>query len=98
MLRIMIYDRPQETSFLVEGRLVGLWVKALEKCWEIGSAADPSKAIRVTLSLTALGGEGRDLLTRMRQQGVGLDSAGVLMQAIIAQIEAEMETEEPLWS
>ena len=35
MLRIMIYERPQETSFLVEGRLVGLRVKALEKMAEV---------------------------------------------------------------
>ena len=31
MLRMTIYERPQETSFLVEGRLVGMWVKALEQ-------------------------------------------------------------------
>src|SRR5689334_8583593 len=74
MLRITIYERPQETSFLVEGRLVGRWVKALEKCWEIGLTVSPSNAVLVTLSLTALDGEGRDLLTRMRRQGGRLES------------------------
>jgi hypothetical protein len=94
MLRITIYERPQETSFLVEGRLVGQWVKALERCWEIVLDAEPSKAVLVTLSLTALDCEGRDLLTRMRRQGVGLESAGILMQAIIAEIEERAETAE----
>ena len=94
MLRITIYDRPQETSFLVEGRLVGQWVKALERCWEIVLAAEPSKAVLVTLSLTALEDEGRNLLTRMRRQGVKLESAGVLMQAIIAEIEQRVEMED----
>jgi hypothetical protein len=94
MLRITIYDKPQETSFLVEGRLVGQWVRALEKCWEIGLAAEPSKAMLVTLSLSALDHEGRDLLTRMRRQGVALDSAGILMQAIIAEIEGKVEATE----
>jgi hypothetical protein len=97
MLRITICDRPEETSFLVEGKLVGLWVKALEKCWEIALAAEPSRAIVVTLALTALDSEGRELLTRMRRHGVGLESSGILMNAIIAEIEAEMETEESLW-
>jgi len=94
MLRITIYERPPETSFLVEGRLVGLWVKALEKCWEVGLAAEPSRAVRVTLSLTALDREGRDLLTRMRRQGVGLESAGILMQVISAEIQETVEMAE----
>ena len=94
MLRITIYDKPQETSFLVEGRLVGQWVRALEKCWEISSAAEPLKPMLVTLSLSALDHGGRDLLTRMRRQGVGLDSAGILMQVIIAEIEGKVEAAE----
>ncbi|HXI88851.1 MAG TPA: hypothetical protein VNO24_02440 [Blastocatellia bacterium] len=97
MLRMTIYERPQETSFLVEGRLVGMWVKALEQCWEIGLAAEPSKPVLVTLSLTALDGEGRDLLTRMRRHGVGLESAGILMQAIIAEVEKKAQMEELSW-
>ena len=88
MLRISINDRPHETSFLVEGRLTGLWVKALEKCWEIALAAEPSKGMVVTLALTALDGEGRGLLTRMRRQGIVLESSGILMNAIIAEIES----------
>ena len=94
MLRITIYERPQETSFLIEGRLVGQWVKALERCWEIVLDAQPSGAVRVTLSLTALDREGRDLLTRMRRQGVGLESAGILMQVIIAEIEEKLQMAE----
>lgn len=31
-------------------------------------------------------------------QGIVLESSGVLMNAIIAEIEAEIETEEPLWA
>ena len=93
MLRITIYERPQETSFRVEGRLVGQWVKALETCCEIGLNAEPSRAVLVTLSLAALDGEGRDLLTKLRRQGVRLESVGILMQAIIAEIEERIEME-----
>ena len=62
MLRIMIYERPQETNFLIEGRLSGRWVKALEKCWEIVLAAEPSKAVLVTLAVTSVDFKGRELL------------------------------------
>ena len=34
MLRIYIHDEVPVTSFVVEGKLVGPWVKELEKCWE----------------------------------------------------------------
>ena len=86
MLRIMIYERPQETSFLVEGRLVGRWVKALEKCWEIVLDAEPSKAVLVALAVTSVDFKGRELLARMRRHGVRLEPARVRsMKAIVAE-------------
>jgi hypothetical protein len=90
MIRITIYDRPQETSILVEGRLVGLWVKALEKCWEIAQAADSSSAVRVTLAASVVDSQGRELLTRMRRCGVKLDSSGILTKGMIKDIEAKV--------
>ena len=33
MLRIYIHDEVPVTSFVLEGKLVGPWVKELEKCW-----------------------------------------------------------------
>jgi hypothetical protein len=90
MIRITIYDRPQETSILVEGRMVGLWVKALEKCWEIALAADSSRAVRVTLAASVVDREGRELLTRMRRCGVTLDPSGILTRGMIKDIEAKV--------
>jgi DNA-binding response OmpR family regulator len=90
MLRITIYERPQETSLLIEGKLAGLWVKALEKYWEIVSAAEPFKATLVTLAVTAVDSDGRELLTRMRRQGVRLEVAGVRrMDAVTEEVEME---------
>ncbi len=94
MLRITIHDQAAVTSFVVEGKLVGPWVKELEKCWERASAADPSQAMLVDLvAVTFIDTEGRALLSRMRRQGVRLLSHGVLIDAIVAKIEAE-ETRE----
>ena len=37
MLRIYIHDEVPVTSFVLEGKLVGPWVKELEKHWESAS-------------------------------------------------------------
>ena len=90
MLRITINDQPPTTSFVLEGKLVGPWVKELEKCWASALAADPAGAMLVNLAaVTFIDSDGRALLARMRRQGVRLLSHGVLIDAIVAQIEAE---------
>ena len=90
MLRITTHDQAGTTSFAVEGKLVGPWVKELEKCWERALAADPSGAVLVNLaSVTFIDSEGQALLTRMRREGVRLLSREVLINALVAQIEAE---------
>ena len=90
MLRIYIHDEVPVTSFVVEGKLVGPWVKELEKCWESVVASHACRSMLVDLvHVTFIDSEGRALLTRMRRKGVKLLSAGVLIDAIVAEIEAE---------
>ena len=90
MLRIYIHDEVALTSFVVEGKLVGAWVKELEKCWERVVATHPCRSMLVDLAqVTFIDCEGRALLTRMRRKGVKLLSAGILINAIVAEIEAE---------
>ena len=94
MLRITIHDKPRVTSFIIEGKLVGPWVKELEKCCERVLATEPSSTMLVNLTaVTFIDYEGRELLTRMRRQGVRLESAGLVMNAIVGEIEAEVEKE-----
>lgn len=90
MLRITIHNDAQVTSFVIEGKLVGPWVEELEKCWKSALAADPSQAMLVNLAaVTFIDSAGRALLTRMRRRGGKFLSAGVLINAIVAEIEAE---------
>jgi anti-anti-sigma regulatory factor len=91
MLRITTHNESQAISLVVEGKLVGPWVKELEKCWESLLAAEPAKAVVVNLTaVTFVDSAGRELLTRMRRQGARLVPAGCLMNAIVAEIEAEV--------
>lgn len=95
MLRITIHDHAPITCLVLEGKLVGPWVKELKKCWEGASAADPSTPMLVDLaSVTFVDSDGRALLTRMRRQGVRLLSHGILIDAIVAKIEEDQQTAE----
>jgi hypothetical protein len=99
MLRITINNVAQTPSLVVEGKLIGPWVKELEKLWESLLATEPSWAMVVDLTaMTFVDSEGRELLTRMRRQGAMLVSAGVLMNAIIEEIETEVKKEEQSWT
>jgi anti-anti-sigma regulatory factor len=90
MLRIYIHDEVPVTSFVVEGKLVGPWVKELERCWQSVMAANTSRSMLVDLAqVTFIDSEGRALLTRMRQKGAKLLSSGVLINSIVADIEAQ---------
>lgn len=88
MFRIHIHNRDGATSFVLEGRLVGLWVRELENCWRRALAAEPRGTIHVNLAdVSFVDSDGIDLLTRMCRQGVRLESTGIMMNSIVEQIE-----------
>ena len=90
MLRIYIHDEVPVTSIVIEGKLIGPWVKELEKCWESLVAARARKSMVVDLAqVTFIDSDGRALLTRMRRKGARLLSSGVLINSIVADIEAQ---------
>ena len=90
MLRIYIHDQVPVTSFVLEGKLIGPWVTELEKYWQSAVAGNPTRAMLVDLAdVTFVDSDGRALLSRMREKGVRLLSTGVLINAIVAEIDAE---------
>ena len=90
MLRIYIHDEVPVTSFVLEGKLVGPWVEEFEKHWESAVATNTSRMMLVDLAdVSFIDAEGRALLAKMRQKGVRLLSTGVLIDAIVAEIDAE---------
>lgn len=94
MLRIGVHDKNETTSFTIEGKLTAPTANELEKCWQTAAAAEPPKPIVLNLTaVTFIDSECRELLTRMRRQGVKLVPTGCLMKSIVEQIEAELNTE-----
>ncbi len=66
MLRIYIHDQVPVTSFVLEGKLIGPWVKELEKYWQSSVAANPSRTMLVDLAdVSFIDADGRALLARM---------------------------------
>lgn len=73
---------------MLEGRLVGPWVRELERCLQRALVAEPRRSILVNLECVSfVDSDGIDLLSRMCKQGVRLASTGVMMNAIVEQIE-----------
>jgi anti-anti-sigma regulatory factor len=91
MLRIGVHDDDEATNLTVEGKLTAPAATELEKCWQALMVANPSRSVVVKLTaVTFVDFESRELLARMRREGVKLVPAGCLMKAIVAQIEAEL--------
>lgn len=90
MLRISIHYQVPVTSFVLEGKLIGPWVRELEKYWDDALVRNGSRTMLVDLAnVSFIDAEGRALLARMRQEGARLLSAGVLINQIVAEIDAE---------
>ena len=98
MFRIGIHNDSKSTSLTIEGKLTRPCAIELERCWQTVIAAEPLNSIVVNLAaVTFVDSECRELLIRMRRQGVKLVPTGCLMKAIVEQIEAEV-TQETLCS
>lgn len=91
MLRINSREENELTTLIVEGKLVGQWVKELEDCWRHTVDSHPQRPIRVNLSAVGfIDSGGKELLIRMRKQGVVLVPTGCFMKVIVDEIETEV--------
>ena len=84
MLRITIHDRSRELRMKLEGKLSGPWVQELRQCWRTASSTTAGRAPSVDLGeIDFVDAEGQTLLADMREQGVRLDAATPLIQALL---------------
>ena len=84
MLRITLQDSPQITTFKLEGKLSGPWVRELEQCWTAAGAGTRARGVAVDLTqVSFIDAEGRSLLERMAAAGAELIAAGPLTRAMV---------------
>ncbi len=71
----------------VEGRLAGVFVPELERCWQSARTEQPGRKISLDLkSVTCVDLAGRRLLQSMLDEGVDFFGAGMATQDILDQL------------
>ena len=89
MFRITTCSDSGITRFVVEGKLAGACVGELEKCWQAARSFAAQGSILVDLtSVTFVDAFGKQLLTRMHEQGTGFLAAGLMMKFLIEEIKS----------
>ena len=87
MLRITVHDNPRALTFQLEGRLAGLWVQELERCWEGTLASWRKPILRVDLTgVTFIDAAGQACLAALHRQGAQFVATDCLTKAVVAEI------------
>ena len=77
MLRITADLRSDPIVLKVEGKLKGVWVAELERCWQSTRVNSPGHRLRIELNdITFVEDQGKVLLTEMLHSGVELIATG----------------------
>jgi hypothetical protein len=93
VLRITTRHDLGTTCFIVEGKLVGACVEELEKCWRVAASAESEGPISVDLtSVYFIDESGKQLLTRMHEQGTTFLAAGLMAKFLIEEIKCAEST------
>ena len=88
MLKITTQKNTSGTTLKLEGKLAGLWVPELERCWQRAVAAD--EPVKVMLkAVTFIDDAGRGLLAEIHRNGAELVGEGCMTEAIVAEIQEE---------
>ena len=88
MLRIHIEEKCESATIRLEGRLSGLWVDELERCWRNALAQLQNGTMVIELdTVTFVDALGRSLLAEMHSAGATLVGRGALSRYLAEQIQ-----------
>ena len=91
MLKITLCRDPSATTFRLEGRLAGPWVRELEDSWQAESpGANPTLRVDLT-GVTFIDAAGRALLARMYRHGAEFVAVECMTRAVIDDITGKEE-------
>lgn len=87
MLRITTDMTENAATLTLEGRLAGIWVSELERCWHTVRATRHGQSLCIDLrELTFVDVAGKQLLADMYQCGADLMASGCLMKCVVEDI------------
>ena len=89
MLKITRTETSAEEKWILQGRLVGLWVTELRKCWKKTHRADKNLKCIVDLhDVTCVDKKGERLLRAMSKEGVQFIAGGIYMKHLLQEMRA----------
>jgi anti-anti-sigma regulatory factor len=77
---------PASMLIILEGRLAGPWVEELHSYWRQISGNQQSGAVIDLTGVTFIDANGKELLTRLWQQGAELHAVGCLTRCTVEEI------------
>ncbi len=87
MLRITIQESREAVTVILEGRLVGPWIREVERAWGGVAGQSGGRPLVVDLSgVTFVAEEGKHLLGRILDQGGELLAADVRARAVVEEL------------
>ena len=92
MLKVTVCNGTRPTTLLVAGKLCGPWVTELEREWSrLASEKGSSNLITDLSDVTFIDADGRNLITRMLEQGTELRAFDLLSRFVIDEIKSGLK-------
>lgn len=87
MLRITTDMTQGAATLILEGRLAGIWVSELERCWHTVRATRQGQSICIDMrGLIFVDAAGKQLLSDMYGSGAELVASGCWMKSVVDEI------------
>jgi hypothetical protein len=87
VLKITRTETSAEEKWILQGRLVGLWVTELRKCWKKTYRSDKNLKCIVDLNdVTCVDKKGERLLRAMSKEGVQFIAGGIYMKHLLQEM------------
>jgi anti-anti-sigma regulatory factor len=84
VLKITRTETSAEEKWILQGRLVGLWVSELRRCWKKTHRTDNNRKCIVDLNdVTFIDTKGERLLRTMSKQGVQFIASGIYIKHLL---------------
>jgi ABC-type transporter Mla MlaB component len=89
VLKITVTETLTERRFVVQGHLVGPWVRELRTAWKRSNQSHNGRTCIVDLSdVTLIDKSGQRLLRALWREGVQLVAKGVYTKGVLAEVES----------
>lgn len=87
MLKITVHNESSTTTLKIEGKLMGPWVKEMERCWRDLMPLDGASLLVDLSGVTFVDPDGEKLLKLMFQEGADFWAPGVMTRHIVETIK-----------